>query len=105
MFGHGRNLFESQFDDEHGRWGDTTPTVHVHFGLQEPYLRSQRNVQNHFRGAAIELLWNSKERSFGEVLPIGRAPEGDIEGFLLELIGDGEATEEGAGFAGGDVEG
>ena len=49
--------------------------------------RNER-VENNLGGAAIELLRELQERLFAEVLPVGRTPDGDVERFLFNLVGD-----------------
>ena len=72
--------------------------------MQEPYLCAQRNVQYHFCRTAIKLLWKSEKRGFAESLAIGGAPEGDVEGLLFKLLGDGEAAKKSARHTAGDFE-
>lgn len=103
--GHGGNFFE--LESGHETWGgrDTAPAVEVPTGAEVVDLGAQRDVEDHFSGAVIELLRKSQDRELAEFLAVGRAPDGNVEGFLFDLIGDGEDAEECAGFGLGDLDG
>jgi hypothetical protein len=49
-------------------------------------------------------LWKLEEWLLAEVATIGGAPDGDVEGFLLDLVRDREAAEKCASLAPGDVQ-
>ena len=103
--GHRWDLFKLKAGDKHWCWSDPAPAVEFPAGTQEFEFGAQGDVENHFRGAGIKLLREFQEGAFAEVLAVGGAPDGDVEGFLLNLVGDGERAEEGAGNGFGDVEG
>jgi hypothetical protein len=102
---HGRNLLQLKARHKHRRGSHAAPAVHFPLGAEELYLRAQGDVQYHFCGATIELLGNLEKRLPAKVLAIGRAPDGYVERFLLELVRDGEKAEEGARLAGGNIKG
>src|SRR4029077_1727299 len=102
---HGRDFLQVEASDEHGRWCDASPAIQFRLGAKEFHFRTKREVENNLGGAAIELLRELQERLFAEVLPVGRAPDGDIERFLFNLVGDLQDAEKGAGSADGNVEG
>src|ERR1700739_3607684 len=84
---HGRNLFQLKSRHKHGRRRDASPPINFPTSAKELYSWSEGNVQNHFRGAAVKLLWKSEDRTFAEVLAIGGAPDGDVQGLLFNLGG------------------
>lgn len=94
---HRRDFFELQASDESRSGRDTTPAVEFPARAEEFNFGTQGNVENHFSGATVELLWKPEDRTFAEAVAIRGAPDGDVKGFLLDLIGDGEDAEEGAG--------
>jgi hypothetical protein len=94
-----------QADNESGSRGDAAPAVEFPTGTEEFDFGAERNVENHFGGAAIELLRDFEQGALAEVLAVGGAPDGDVEGFLFDLIGDGEDAEKGAGGGFGDFDG
>jgi len=102
---HGGNFFELQTCDEAGRGGDAAPAIEFPAGAEEFDFGAKRDVENHFGGAAIKLLRDFKERTLAEVLIVGGAPDGDVEGFLFDLIGDGEDAKKGARGGPGDFDG
>ena len=93
-----------QAGDKHGRWRDAAPAVEFPAGAEEFNFRAQGNVENHLGGPTIELLRELQQRALAEILAVGGAPDGDVEGFLLDLFGDSECAEESAGDGFGDVE-
>src|SRR5713101_7454006 len=88
---HRRNLFELQGSYEHGCGRDSTPAVELPAGAKEFDFRAHGDVENHLGGATIELLRELEERTLTELLAIGGAPDGDVEGLLLDLLGDHES--------------
>jgi len=84
---------------------DAAPAIQVPAGAKVFDIEAKRDVENHFGGAVVELLGEFEEREFAKVLAIGRAPDGNVEGFLLDLVGNGEDAEEGAGFGARDFDG
>jgi len=101
---HWRNLLQLQACHKHGQRRDSAPAVEYPARAKEFDLRAQGDVENHFCGAAIELLRELEERALAELLGVRGTPDGNIEGFLLDLIGDGEGAKEGAGNGFRDVE-
>ncbi len=93
-----------QASDKARSRSDAAPAIEVPAGAEVFDFRTERNVEDHFGDAAIELLGKFQERELAEFLAIGRAPDGDVEGFLFELFGDGEDAEEGAGDGLGDFD-
>ena len=93
-----------QAGHEHGRWRDSAPPVEFPAGAQESDFGSKGDVEDHLGGAAIELLREFEEWALAEILAVGGAPDGDVEGFLLDLIGDRQGAKESAGNGFGDVE-
>jgi hypothetical protein len=101
---HWRDLFQLQACNEHGRGRNAPPAVEFPTGPKEFDLRAQGDVEDHLGGATIELLGELQERAFAESPAVGGAPDGDFEGFLLDLFGDSERAKEGAGNGFGNVE-
>ncbi len=102
---HGRDFLEVEAGDEHGRRSDASPAIQLRLSAEEFHFRTKREVENDLGGAAIKLLRQLQERLFAEVLAVGGTPDGDVEGFLFDLVGDFQYTEERAGRAGGNIEG
>jgi hypothetical protein len=103
--GHRRDFFQVEAGDEHRGWGYTAPAIHLAFGANEFHLRAQGEVENNLGRAAIELLRELQEGLFPEVLAVGGTPDGDVERFLFDLVGDLQVAEKGAGGTGGNAEG
>src|SRR6266436_3325718 len=101
---HWGNFLQLQAGHEHWRWRNAAPAVELPMGAKEFDLRAEGDVEDHLGGAAIELLRELKKRALAEILAVGGTPEGDVEGLLLDLLGDREGAKEGAGNSFGDVE-
>jgi len=93
-----------QTGKEHGCRRDAAPAIEFPARAKEFNFLSQGDVENHLGDAAIELLRELEKRALGEVLAVGGAPDGDVEGFLLDLLGDGEGAKESVGDGFGDIE-
>jgi len=94
---HGRNFLQLQAGDETGRGGDAAPAVELPASAQEFDFGSERDVENHLGDTAIELLWESEKRAPAKLFAVSGAPDGDVEGFLFDLVSDGEDAKESAG--------
>jgi hypothetical protein len=101
---HWRNFLKRKSGYKHGLGSNASPAIQFPFCSKELYLWSLGDVQNHFTVALIKLLRELQERLLAKVLPVGGAPDGNVEGFLLELVRDGEDAEECAGGGFGNVE-
>jgi len=103
--GHGRDFVEVEAGDEHGIGGDAAPAVQLAFGTDEFHFLAKSEVENDFGCAAIKLLRELQERLFAEILIVGGTPDGDVERFLLDLVGNFQYAKESARSAGRNVEG
>src|SRR6266436_5072646 len=101
---HWGNFLQLQAGHEHWRWRNAAPAVELPMGAKEFDLRAEGDVEDHLGGTAIELPRELKKRALAEILAVGGTPEGDVEGLLLDLLGDREGAKEGAGNSFGDVE-
>ena len=90
---HRRNFFELEAGYKAWRGRAASPAVEFPMGTQEFDLGVKRHVKDHFCGASVELLREFQEREFAERLAVGRAPDGDVKGFLLDLLVDRKNTE------------
>ncbi len=96
---HGRDFFQIEAGDEHGSGGNAAPAIQFALGTDEFDFCAQGEVENNLGGATIELLRELQEWLFAEVLSVGGTPDGDVERFLFDLVGDLEEAEESAGSA------
>src|ERR1700730_5298122 len=101
--GHWRDFRELQAGDEHGCRRYPAPAEQFPASANEFGLRAQREVEDHLRRSAVELLRQLEERLLRPGFPVGRTPDRHIERFLLNLIGQGEAAEKRARGACRDV--
>jgi hypothetical protein len=80
------NFFEAQADDEHWMRRDAAPAHQVPMRADEIDFGPRGEIENLARIAAIETLRYFQDGLLAEVLPIGRAPDGHVNGFLFNLI-------------------
>jgi len=88
-----------------GRGRAAAPAIEFPAGAKEFYFGPKGDIENHFGGAAIKLLRDFEQGTLAEILAVGGAPDGNVEGFLFDLFGDGEDTKEGAGSGFGNFNG
>ena len=100
---HGRDLFQVKAGAKHRQRRHAAPAAEFPLGADEFHFRTQRQFQHGARLTAIETLRELENRVSAPGLPVGRAPDGNVQGFLLDLIADEKIAEKRARGAGTDV--
>jgi hypothetical protein len=93
---HCGNFFEFQANHEHGMRRDASPADEIPLRANEIDFGTRVEIEDLTRLATIEPLRQHQKRLGAEILAVGRSPNRDIEGFLLDLIGDDELAQKSA---------
>src|SRR5258708_39693663 len=104
LAGHGRNLLKFQVGYKHRGRRYPAPAVQFPTSTNEFVLWTQREIEDHLRRAAVELLRQLEKRLLRPGLSVSRTPDRHIERFLFNLLLNGEAAEKTLPIAVGNVE-
>src|SRR5580700_6534087 len=88
---------------KHRERGHAPPAIQVPASADEFYFRAQNQFENGAGLTAIELLRQLQNGVSSPVLAIRRAPNGNVDGFLLDLVRDEHDTKKCARGARADV--
>src|SRR5215469_2781191 len=101
--GEGGNFSEVKTHNEHWTGRYAAPAEKIPLGANEPDFRLQGEIENLARVAAIKALRHHQQRLRAPVLTVSRAPDGNVDRLLLDLIGDDHGAEKCARLACADV--
>lgn len=89
----GRHFVKEEADYEHGMWGDTPPASKVPMRADEFHIGRVGELKDLLNSSLVKALGNLEQWLSAEIFAVRRAPDGDVESFLFDLVGNIERAE------------